>query len=218
MGFTSDVKPENKKVDNDIIENVDDASLLDGSNSDDESTDNDADENVEMEIAEVDPVFTAEVDCRFQVCQQTVDDEGNLVLEIEEKENGQQQQKTLVTPKQTPEKNKMVTLRWGEQSTVNENKMIKTKSPSKTNNTPSKVIDLNLKLEDIIEDATDIPNDDFVLPEVVGDLPDWFLNTSSVLDLPKENSSTENQEQEKDNIEASVTKESEDASKTAFRC
>jgi len=111
----------------------------------------------------------------------------------------------------------MVTLRWGE-STVNENKMTKTKSPSKTNNTQSKVIDLNLKLEDIIEDATDIPNDDFVLPEVVGDLPDGFLNTSSVLDLPKENSSTENQEQTKDNLEASVTKESEDASKTAFRC
>ena len=212
------MKHENIKVDVDRNETVNNPSFLDLSNSVDDSSDDNDDENVEMEIAEVDPVFTAEVDCRFQVCQQTVDDEGNLVLEIEEKENGHQHQKTLINQKSTSEKNKMVTLRWGEQSNVNDSKLIKTQSPSKTNNPHSKVIDLNLKLEDIIEDTAAMPSDDFVLPEVVGDLPDWFLNTSSVLDLPKDNSLSEHQAPTKENIEASPTKELDDVSKTAFRC
>ena len=40
----------------------------------------------EMEISEVEPVKDDEVeDCRFQVCQQRLDENGDLVLEIEEK-------------------------------------------------------------------------------------------------------------------------------------
>ena len=75
-----------------------------------------------------------------------------------------------------------------------------------------KVIDLNLKLEEIIEENTaSIPTDDFVLPEVVGDLPDWFLNTSNELDILKMNQST-------DNAELPVHREEESNNKTAFRC
>ena len=49
------------------------------------------------------------------------------------------------------------------------------------------------------------------MPEVVGDLPDWFLNTSNELDILKMNQST-------DNAEVTGHKEDEANSKTAFRC
>ena len=158
----------------------------------------------EMEVSEMEPVFSSEPDCRFQVCEQRVDEDGNLVLEIEERSGS-----SGPSPVKPSSSKQMVTLRWGDQDV--EEKVVGTgESQTKMKNSSNKVIDLNLKLEEIIEEDTSIPSDDFVLPEVVGDLPDWFLNTSNELDLMKMNHST-------DTAETSVNKEDE-ANKTAFRC
>ena len=160
----------------------------------------------EMEVSELEPVFNSELDCRFQVCEQRLDEEGNLVLEIEEKTEA-----STSPVKPSPHK-QMVTLRWGDQG--NEEKEDSTgDKQEKMKKTSDKVMDLNLKLEEIIEENTSsIPSDDFVLPEVVGDLPDWFLNTSNELDILKMNQST-------DNAEIPVNKEDDtNNTKTAYRC
>ena len=156
-----------------------------------------------LEISEVEPVKDDEiVDCRFQVCQQMIDEDGNLVLEIEEKQESAQAQERG----KLGEKGKMVTLRWGETSSDTPNSSVET--PVKINKVSSKVIDLNLRLEDIIHSA-DIGGEDFVLPEVVGDLPDWFLHSSSDIDILKMNSVPD--------LPADTSVE-ETNNKTAFRC
>ena len=195
--------------------------------NDKEEDDSESDDDEPLEVAEVDPVYSDELDCRFQVCRQRVDEEGNLVLEIEEKmeppppKHNEGVSTALHPHKSSPDKSKMVTLRWGEQNTLEEGLITKDDGDLqlKVNKVSSKVIDLNLKLEDIIEDNADIATDDFVLPEVVGDLPDWFLNTSTELDSVRINQDSE--------ALTSSTKSSSDTQaresfsqddKTAFRC
>ena len=54
----------------------------------------------EMEISELEPVKDDEVmECRFHVCQQRVDEDGNLVLELEERggEDSQQEWVDIMT-------------------------------------------------------------------------------------------------------------------------
>ena len=168
----------------------------------------------EMEISEVEPVKDEEVeDCRFQVCQQRLDEDGDLVLEIEEKGGESSVDKQEGRSKVPGDKGKMVTLRWGE--TGPDNVASTEQTPVKINKVSSKMIDLNLRLEDIIHSA-DIGGEDFVLPEVVGDLPglDWFLHTSNDIDILKMNTSdsdiTAGDSQGKDSPE--------ETNKTAFRC
>ena len=151
-----------------------------------------------MEISEVEPVKDEEVgDCRFKVCQKMIDEEGNLVLEIEEKQQVEQKKK----------QGKMVTLKWGE-AQRSESAAASEETSVKINKVSSKVIDLNLRLEDIIHSA-DIGGEDFVLPEVVGDLPDWFLHTSSDIDILKMNTS-------ESDLQAGESQD--ETNKTAFRC
>ena len=173
----------------------------------------------EMEISEVEPVKDDEIgDCRFQVCQQRLDEDGNLVLEIEEKGGEVEEDKPQGRNGKAPgdNKGKMVTLRWGETNSDNSGgSNTDHQTPVKINKVSSKMIDLNLRLEDIIHSA-DIGGEDFVLPEVVGDLPglDWFLHTSNDIDILKMNTSdsdiTTGDGQTKDSTE--------ETNKTAFRC
>ena len=113
----------------------------------------------EMEISEVEPVKDEEVeDCRFQVCQQRLDEDGDLVLEIEEKGGESSVDKQEGRSKVPGDKGKMVTLRWGESGS--DNVASTEQTPVKINKVSSKMIDLNLRLEDIIHSA-DIGGEDF---------------------------------------------------------
>ena len=98
---------------------------------------------------------------RFQVCGRRVDENGDIVVEIEEKELELQQEP------------KMVTLKWGGGS------------PSKQ--AMLKVGDDSMRLEGIIQDQDENEElgEDFVLPEVVGDLPEWLLHGGGELDILK---------------------------------
>eukprot|EP00090_Calanus_glacialis_P013694 TRINITY_DN22348_c0_g1_i1.p1 TRINITY_DN22348_c0_g1~~TRINITY_DN22348_c0_g1_i1.p1 ORF type:complete len:738 (+),score=217.22 TRINITY_DN22348_c0_g1_i1:187-2214(+) len=155
-----------------------------------------ASEYEEMEIDEVEAdEIVEEDDLRFQVCDQRVDDEGNIVLEIVEKEqisdSGENHSRL-----RDEDDSKMVTLRWGDTSDCNveENSSVKNEHDdneisSKPIKQSAKVIDLNLRLEDIIHDSNEMSSEDFVLPEVVGDLPDWLLHGSHEIDILKMNHS-----------------------------
>ena len=105
----------------------------------------------EMEMSELDPVYNSEPDCRFQVCEQRMDEEGNLVLEIEEKTDSASSSSVKPSPAK-----QMVTLRWGEEKEVAPATKTKRKESGRLS---EKVIDLNLKLEEIIEEITSIPSE-----------------------------------------------------------
>jgi uncharacterized C2H2 Zn-finger protein len=119
---------------------------------------------------------------RFQVRDRRVEENGDIVVEIEEKEDAAVQE--VKPPAACP----MVTLKWG--------------SPSKQ--AAAKVTDL--EMEGLGED--------FVLPEVVGDLPDWLLQGGGELDILKVQE--EGGGQRKARLSESLP--AEEKAKTAFKC
>ena len=202
----------------DIAPGTDELGREDISNDpeEDKEVDEEGSDSEEMEISEVDPVYNEELDCRFQVCKQRVDEEGNLVLEIEEKVDSNSVSKGKEDDQE--ESNKMITLRWGQGNTEDEVKDMTDDPKMVVSKVTSKVIDLNIKLEDIIDEASNMANDDFVLPEVVGDLPDWFLNTSSELEFLKLNPTTSEVSDKTLETPSKEPINPDDPTKTAFRC
>jgi len=200
-----------------------------------------ASEYEEMEVDEVDADVTEADDLRFQVCDQRIDDEGNIVLEIIEKghiNDSVELQNNLKNGVVNEDDSKMVTLRWGDTNECND--VDGTPCKNENNETSikpikntAKVIDLNLRLEDIMHDSSEINGEDFVLPEVVGDLPDWLLHGSNEIDILKMNTSGQadsdlhniSKEVSESNLMSPVKSEQDkqfddldEGTKTAFRC
>ena len=192
----------------------------------------------EMEMEDLDPDNRVDMDdLRFQVSDKRVDEEGNIFLEIIEKDPGNVIAETKSLD--SKEDNKMVTLRWGATAdcAVSETSLVKHETEgrepfNKSTKQSTKVIDLNLRLEDIIQDSSEMTTEDFVLPEVVGDLPEWLLHSSHEIDVLKMNysgqgdtdlnnlskESGENNSSPTKNVPDDKSEGSNEESKTAFRC
>eukprot|EP00092_Neocalanus_flemingeri_P015619 GFUD01016907.1.p1 GENE.GFUD01016907.1~~GFUD01016907.1.p1 ORF type:complete len:876 (+),score=244.14 GFUD01016907.1:57-2684(+) len=198
----------------------------------------------EMEIDEVDADESfQEADLRFQVCDQRVDEDGNIVLEIIEKDqihDSLEMRDNIKNEEANEDDSKMVTLRWGDTKECNAEENSPDKNENDYNETSiksikhaSKVIDLNLRLEDIIHDSSEMSGEDFVLPEVVGDLPDWLLHGSNEIDILKMSNSGQsdtdlhniNKEDSESQLISPEKSEQDkqfddldEGTKTAFRC
>ena len=135
---------------------------------------------------------------RFQVCDRRVDEDGDIVVEIEEKEtinnvenNGEKEPSTAAQ-----NDGQMVTLKWA------------SGSPSKAGARETELTASSAHLGEEEE-----LGEDFVLPEVVGDLPEWLLQGGGELDILRV--------QDEGGGGAQRTRArhaSEDRTKTAFKC
>ena len=133
---------------------------------------------------------------RFQVCDRRVDEDGDIVVEIEEKKVGTMPQKDVSQDSRYEEKDgQMVTLKWS------------SGSPNKLGARKPGLPGLGVHLGEEEE-----LGDDFVLPEVVGDLPEWLLQGGGELDILKV------QDEGGGAQRARARHASEDRTKTAFKC
>merc|ERR1719319_911247 len=126
-------------------------------------------EEEELPEASLSPGPVEVAGLRFHVMERRVDEDGDLVVEIEEKEE------VKVEPA-------MVTLRWG--------------------GSPGKREEVS-RLEGLVQQGEEL-GEDFVLPEVVGDTPDWLLQ--GVEDILRVQD------------EAGGRRSREGEAKTAFKC
>ena len=135
---------------------------------------------------------------RFQVCDRRVDEDGDIVVEIEEKEaldniekNGEKESSTA-----DQKDGQMVTLKWT------------SGSPSKSGSRETGLTASGAHLGEGEE-----LGEDFVLPEVVGDLPEWLLQGGGELDILRVHDEGGGGAQR-----TRARHPSEDRTKTAFKC
>ena len=134
---------------------------------------------------------------RFQVCDRRVDEDGDIVVEIEEKEAEVDVEKNDEKESLTDDQKdgQMVTLKWASSG-----------SPSKSG---SRETGLSASGAHLGEEEE--LGEDFVLPEVVGDLPEWLLQGGGELDILRVQDEGGAQRTRARHV-------SEDRTKTAFKC
>ena len=117
---------------------------------------------------------------RFQVRDRRVEENGDIVVEIEEKEVEMEEVAETSSGSEREEVTKsgagecqMVTLKWGGGSPT---------KPEAVGKEAGLEMPRFQHVEDHCQDEEEL-GEDFVLPEVVGDLPDWLLHGGGELDI-----------------------------------